>query len=107
MLLHKLLDLPFCSSFVLLCSAALCLPGTGVQFGKTPRRTHTRAPPWNRGVQRCSQLLNLSLPLPGAGGRPMAPLHHSSCTAAAPSARLLRQPVCLGLTESQKSLALC
>lgn len=62
MLLHKLLDLPFRSSFVLLHSAALCLPGTGFQFGKTPRRTHTRVPPEKRGVQGCSRLLSLSLP---------------------------------------------
>lgn len=38
MLLHKILDLPFHSSFVLLRSAAVHLPGTGFQFGKTPRR---------------------------------------------------------------------
>lgn len=77
MLLHKLLDLPFHSSFVLLHSAAVHLPGTGFWFGKTPRRTHAGAQPGKRGAQRCSQLLILSLPLPGAGDRPMAPLHHS------------------------------
>lgn len=85
MLLHKLLDLPFCSSFVLLHSPAVHPPVTGFQFGKTPRRTHTGAPPGKGGAQGCDRLLSLSLPLPGAGGRPTAPLH-SSCTAVAPSA---------------------
>lgn len=85
MLLHKLLDLPFCSSFVLLHSPAVHPPVTGFQFGKTPKRTHTGAPPGKRGAQGCDRLLSLSLPLPGAGGRPTTPLH-SSCTAVAPSA---------------------
>lgn len=96
MLLQKLSDLPFPQLFYSPLSSSSSLAQA---FGlvKPPKMIHTEAPSGKRGVQGCSQPSNLSLPIPGAGERPKAPLHHCSGT----FSPLLGQVASLQLAESQ------